>query len=133
MLRILTLDMPDNAIACAGAYLEKEQATDENASVYIQCVVQFIKQKDVTGYTYGLVALAYHPDYPNNTVYKIGDILVAINGAPCRVVSDIQAHLKDSENIATILRFNEDGTYTVFDSPVETDQNKVLFYNLSEE
>ncbi len=132
MLRFLNLSLYEDAIKCAQAYQLKVSATDDNAAVYMPVVIQYIKKIGSTGIDYGLIVLGYEPGKPHNELYKIGDIIVGLNGQPCRNFSDYEKLSKESGNVVTLMRLNEQGDFDLGDYNVPTGQGRVLLYNLTE-
>lgn len=133
MLRFLKLSLYDDAIKCAQAYQQKVRDADSNADVYMPIVINFIQQIGNTGLDYGLVVLGFEPGKPDHALYKIGDIIVAMNGNPCRTVEEMESFMKETGNVVSILRPDEQGNMALGDYNMPTGQCRVLFYNLSEE
>ena len=133
MLRFLTLSMYDDALKCAQAYQLKVNATDPNAAVYMPVVIQFIQSFVQTGINYGMIVMDYEPGKPHNSLYKVGDIIVGLNGQPCRTCADYNKLIKKGvSNTVSIMRRNEQGKLVVGNYQLQSGQNRVLLGDLTE-
>ncbi len=132
MLRFMSLALYEDAKECAQAYYQKVRGDDENADIYMPVVNKFIDQIGDTGIDYGLIVLGYEPGKPPHELYKIGDIIVAVNGQPCYSIEGMQASKKDSGNVVTLLRIDDKGNLTLGDYNLPTGQPMLLFQYLNE-
>lgn len=128
MLRFLTLDMSDEAVSCAQAYLVKARNSKEEpyvgAATYIPIVIQYIKQISQTGVDFGVMVVGMDAKKQEETVYQIGDVIIAINDSPCRTYKDIEklTH-EEGENKVSIMRLN---AQQQFEYPVYNIEGKVI-------
>lgn len=84
MLRFLNVRLYDEAIACIDVYREKMRGEDEYVEDYCAAVVRFIRNISKTGIDYGVMVVGYDPDNPrHHEQYKVGDVIIAVDGAPC--------------------------------------------------
>jgi S1-C subfamily serine protease len=110
--------------------------TDEIASVYVPAAINFVRQIGKTGIDYGVIVAGYEPGKPAHDIYKIGDIIVAVNKTLCKNFDEFQkirADIpKDSGYTATILRQDGSGTLQMVDVDIPAGQPKVALLNLRE-
>ena len=75
----------------------------------------------------------YEPNKPHNPLYKVGDIIVGLNGQPCRTGADYQKLIKKGvSNTVSIMRLNRQGKLAFGDYQLPSGQNRVLLGDLSE-
>ena len=82
MLRFLNLGLYDEALSCLDVYREKVRGQDEYAQEYVPAVRRFIENISSTGIDYGLMVVAYEPGQTSHEQYRIGDVVIAVNGKP---------------------------------------------------
>lgn len=132
MLRFNSLALYDDAIKCAQAFQQKVRGNDEFADTYIPIVIKFFEQIKETGIDYGVIVVGYGQDGLPHEFYKIGDIIVAMNGVPCRTVEDISDNRKESGNVVTLLRLDDQGDLKLGDYNLPSGKSELLLNNLSE-
>lgn len=127
--------MYDDAIHAFRFYLNKCKETDMEASVYVAAAINFVKSIDKTGIDYGVLVIGYEPDKPHHPVYKVGDIIVAINKTPCHKLDEysrIVASLPAEQSFtATILRPDDDGQLRTIDAEVPRGVSRVAIQDLN--
>lgn len=106
MLRFMNLGLYDEAITCIDAYREKVRTDDEYAESYCAAATLFIRNISRTGIDYGLIVVGYEPDKPQNEQYKIGDVIISINGTPCHnfeEYSSIENNIPPDESYTVVV------------------------------
>lgn len=135
-LRFLTVKMYEDAISALQFYLLQVKDTDKDAPVYVPAAINFIKSISSTGIDYGVLVAAYEPGKPQHSVYKIGDIIVAINKMPCKNTNDFKKIRggipSDSSYKASILRPDEKGILKIIDLEIPEGQPKIAIMSLKE-
>ncbi len=114
MRRFLTLGLYDEAVKCLDYYREAVAGSDEYAQEYCSAMVRFIDNIPETGINYGLVVAGYEQGVPRNEQYRIGDIIISVNGTPCHdysEYSDLRDQISEDENYnVVVLRADTDGS-----------------------
>jgi hypothetical protein len=135
-LRFLRIRMYDESVNVFQFYLNKVKDTDTEARVYVPAAINFVRSIGKTGIDYGVLVVGYEPGKPRHPVYKVGDIVIAINKTVCRDFADYDRAIKsipvDSNFGATILRPDETGTLRMIDVELQRSGTKVAFMNLKE-
>lgn len=135
-LKFLSVNMYDEAINAFQFHMMQLKDTDENVQVYVPATIKFVRQIADTGINYGIIAVGYEPDKPHHEIYKIGDIIVAVNNAPCKNVDEfnaLRAKIPSGEAYtATLLRADENGKLQLTDVSIPDGQSKVAFLDLTE-
>ena len=136
-LRFLTVHMYEDAIDAFQFHLMQVKDTDENAQTYVAAAISFVNQMGTTGIDYGVLVVGYEPGKAPHTIYKIGDIIVAVNDTPCRNFEEFDKLRKEvpkgSDYTATILRADEKGTLVLTNVVVPDGQPKIALLDMTEE
>jgi hypothetical protein len=135
-LRFLSLKMYDEAVNVFQFYMNQVKDTDPDAPVYVPAAINFTGSIGKTGIDYGILVTGYEPGKPSHPVYKVGDIVIAINKTICRYFADykkISDTIPEGSNYGvTILRPDESGALRMIDVKVQKGGTKVAFMNLKE-
>lgn len=131
MLRFMSLQMPEDALACLSMYGDKVAESDANASAYIPAAESFVKNADRSGIDYGLLVMGYEPGKTSHEIYEIGDIILAHNGNRCLNVDSFMEFSVDAGDQITVLRYENDQP-VISIKTVVPDQSKVLLGSLTE-
>ena len=114
MMRFITLGMYDEAADCVHMLREKTRDTDPWAEEYTAAMINFLNNVAETGIDYGLMVVGYDPSGPEHEQYKIGDVIISINGGICRNYEEYQAcreQIPEGEGYqAVVLRSKDDGS-----------------------
>lgn len=136
-LRFLKVYMVDDAISAFQFYLNKVKNTDPEAAIYVPAAIHFVRSMSKTGINYGMLVVGYEPGKPKHPVFRVGDILIAVNEAVCRNFGDYEKITKSIPANApyqvTILRPDESGALRMIDAEIPRGVTKVAFMNLMEE
>lgn len=130
LLRFNTLKMYGMCIECLEMYHKKD--TSEEADVFVPVAEEFFRQIGGIGIDYGCLVGGYEPDKPHNSFYRLGDILIEMNGRQIKTAEDTQAaKIKGQSSKVKVLRFNGTGFDTV-EGEIPVGDSLVLLYDLSE-
>jgi hypothetical protein len=125
----------DIALECLDAYEKKAGVQEMDFATYVPSVRELIKQMNELDIRYGLVVTGYEPPATSHAVYRIGDIVVAMNDQPCFEFADINKYKNDDEaatNVVTILRQDEEGKFSAEKFELPKNQPRVGFLAISE-
>ena len=118
----------DRAKICLNAY----EAASEGEEALISAVRAFLSYAPDAGLNYGVLISACTDSEEANSVYEIGDIVIALNGQPCRTVDDFLAFVNSLTEetgyvyTATVLRNDGQGGMNV----LELDANLEVSINI---
>ncbi|HJA70485.1 MAG TPA: TIR domain-containing protein [Candidatus Lachnoclostridium stercoravium] len=114
MLRFMNLGLYDDAVTCLDMYREKVRGEDEYAEEYTAAAARLIRNISQTGIDYGMIIVGYEPGVSSHSQYKIGDVIISVEGTPCHdyeEYSQIMESIPDGEDFSvTVLRAKEDGS-----------------------
>ena len=114
MMRFITLGMYDEAADCVHMLREKTRDTDPWAEEYTAAMINLLNNVAETGIDYGLMVVGYDPSGSEHEQYKIGDVIISINGGICRNYEEYQAcreQIPEGEGYqAVVLRSKDDGS-----------------------
>ena len=114
MLRFLSLKLYDEAVSCVEAYEEEVKDQDPYAQEYCPAAIAFIRNIENTGIDYGLIVNGYEPGVSEHPRYRIGDVIISVNGSPChnyQEYSKIKETIPEEEDFrAEVLRASGDGS-----------------------
>lgn len=132
MLRFINLQLYDDAVKCAQMYQQKVQGDSPEAKEYVPAAIRFIDQISSTGVDYGVLVCGYEPG-KEHAVYKIGDIIVAINDLMCLNYDKFAELFPAGEEYkATILRPDSEGRLIFQEETVPSGQPGVFLMDLTE-
>lgn len=132
MLRFLTLRLNDEAIKCVQMYQQKVRSTDKYADTYVPIVINFINNIKNTGIDYGVMVVGFEPNKTQHEIYKIGDIITAVNDKQCLNYTSYSGFKVSAGDVITLLRVNSDGKLEYVKVTAVQNQSKVLLLNLTE-
>lgn len=107
MIRLRNAMLYTEAVECLELYAALKEESDPLVYAYLVSVVAQISQIPDTGIDYGAVVVAY--TYPDHPVLQIGDIVIAVNGEPCRTGDDfvrMRSALTGTDYTVTVMRWN---------------------------
>ncbi len=133
-LRYLTVRMHDEAKDAFQFYMQQMKDRDIYAATYVPAVIRFIDQMGQTGIDYGIVVSGYEPGKPQHAVYRPGDIIVAVNGVPCRRFDDFERLRKEAgtNHVVTLLRADASGTLRTEEVTIPENQPMIALMELTE-
>ncbi|HBE77517.1 MAG TPA: hypothetical protein DDW65_07000 [Firmicutes bacterium] len=136
-LRFLRVRMYDDAVNAFQFYLNKVKDSDAEAPVYVPAAIDFVRSIGKTGIDYGVLVVGYEPGKPHHPVYKVGDIVVAINKTLCHNFTDynniIGSLPAGVSYTATLLRPDEKtGRLQMIDAEIPRSVGKVALMDLKE-
>ena len=129
------MDERDFALECLDALEALPGMEDDaDAAVYFPALRRFIQSVDETGIDYGVMVMGWvDPEQPH-PLYQIGDVIIAVNGMPCRTVEEFTA-ARDAVTAesysVTILRPDESGALAQTTLDISTDMPKVYIQSLT--
>lgn len=132
MLRFLNLGLSDDAIKCVQMYHQKVRAEDKYADTYVPAVIEFIKNIKNTGINYGVIVIGYEPNKTQHEIYKIGDIIIAVNGKQCLNYTSYAGFKISEGDEITLLRRDSQGKLATVNVVAVKNQSKVLLMELTE-
>lgn len=138
MLRFMSLSLYDEAIECIEVYREKVRGEDEYAEVYCAAAVCFIRNISKTGINYGVMVVGYDPEQPFHEQYKVGDVIISINGSPCHnyeEYSQFRMDIGENQNFSVVVLREDDenaGKLKQMKLDIPADAPKVKLINMSE-
>ena len=91
-----------------------EEGQDPYAQEYCPAAIAFIRNIENTGIDYGLIVNGYEPGVSEHPRYRIGDVIISVNGSPChnyQEYSKIKETIPEEEDFrAEVLRASGDGS-----------------------
>ena len=125
----------DMALACLDALEALPGMEDDaDAAVYFPAVRRFIQSIAETGIDYGVMVMGwFDPEQPNE-LYEIGDVIVAVDGAPCRTAEEFsaaKAAVAGDSFAVTILRPDSAGALALMTLDMPVDAPKVYVQSLT--
>lgn len=133
-LRFLRLGMRDEARETFSFFLDQMREEDEYAADYVSAAIRFVDQMDRVQARSGVLVAGYEPGKPHHEVFRPGDILIAVNGAPCRRYDEFEA-LSNQAGFpyqVTLLRPDETGLLQRMEVEIPEGQPRVALMELSE-
>lgn len=96
----------DYALECVDV-LDELMAGDGDAAEYLPALRRFIGSVGSTGVDYGAMVMAWYDPAQPSEIFRIGDVIIAVNGEPCRSVreyTDLRDALDSDTFTVTVLR-----------------------------
>ena len=123
----------DYALECVDA-LDTLMAGDADAAEYLPALRRFIGSVGETGVNYGAMVMAWEdPEHPNE-VFQIGDVVIAVNGEPCRnyqEYNDLKQALDGDTFTVTVLRDDGRGGLAPVDLALDKDMPRVYLNDMT--
>lgn len=126
----------DGALECAEALGQLVDQSDPGTQAYLSALRVFLTGiAPVAGIDHGVMVVGWaDPDEPSE-LYRIGDIIVLFNGAPCHTYEEYRAAkeaLTGSEYTVHIIRLNESGVPELVELNLDTGMPPVYLRTLSD-
>ena len=133
-LRFLRVSMPEEAMAAFAFHREQMLGKDAFVSDYVAAAIRFVAQQAQTGVISGVLVSGYEPGKPIHTVFRPGDIIIAVDGAPCRGYDEFEALRTHAgaEYQVTVLRADDTGMLKREELVIPEGQPRVALMELSE-
>jgi hypothetical protein len=126
-LRFMSLKMPDEAKNCISV-LRRKGATDFPSAALDAAEAFFFSKVDLP-FKEGLLVCMLEPPATSHAIYKIGDIITAVDGIACKKFEDYRAKAGRSYEI---YRRNDDGTFQKHVFTMPENQPRAALVNLKE-
>lgn len=127
-LRFMSLKMPDEAKNCISV-LRRKGAADFPSAALDAAEAFFFSKVDMP-FKEGLLVCMFEPPATTHAIYKIGDIITAIDGTPCKKFDDYRAKAGKSY---TIYRRDANGVFKQMVLTMPEGQPRVALVNIKEE
>lgn len=123
----------DYALECVDM-LEILMEGDPDAALYLPALRLFLNSVDQTGIAYGAMVMAWvDPETPNE-MYRIGDVIVALNGEACRDIqeyADRKAAVTEDTFAVTVLRAGGAGRLETVELEMTSEMPQVYLMNMT--
>ena len=126
-LRFISLKMPDEAKKCIDVL--RRRKTKEFPSAALDAAEAVFFCKGDLPFNDGLLVCMFEPPATSHAIYKIGDIVTAVDGVSCRKFEDYRAKAGRSYEI---YRRNDDGTFQKHVFTMPENQPRTALVNLKE-
>ena len=127
-LRFMSLKMPDEVKNCISV-LRRKGAADFPSAALDAAEAFFFSKVDLP-FKEGLLVCMFEPPATSHAIYKIGDIITAIDGTPCKKFEDYRAKTGKSY---TIYRRDANGIFKQMVLTMPEGQPRVALVNIKEE
>lgn len=136
LARLVGAGYYNGAQECLVALEELADPADQNAQAYLPALRLFVTAiAPLSDIDYGVMVVGWaDPDTPNN-VYKIGDIIVSVNGQVCRTYeeySTLKAALTKDAFKVIVIRLDNEGKLGTTVLDLNTDMPPVYLRTLSD-
>lgn len=125
---LMQFQLYDWAEPCVDALEALGENGDPYAREYLPTLRAFVRSVDFGLLDYGAMVVAWEDPDNRNEVFQIGDIIVEINGAPCRSPDEyfaVKESLSGPDYTVGVLRLNGAGKLEQIDLELTTDMPRV--------
>jgi hypothetical protein len=127
-LRFMKVNMPDEAKRCVDMMRKRNAAEFPPAALDTAEAVFF--SNGSLPFTNGLIVCSYMPPATSHAIYKIGDVITAMDGRECRRFEDYRGK---TGSRYTIYRRSADGKFEKIEATMPDNQPRVAVANLTED
>ena len=127
-LRFMSLKMPEDAKLCIDEL--RRRHSPEFPTVALDVAEAIFLSKDPLPFVGGVLVCSYEPPATSHAIYKVGDVIVEVNGKPCRRYEDYR---DKAGNTYTVYRRNAKGRFEKLTKVMPEKQPRVALVNLMEE
>ena len=127
-LRFMVLKMPEESKKCIDVLRRKNVADFPPAALDVAETILFSKTEELP-FEAGLLVCMFEPPATSHAIYKIGDVITAVDGVPCREFKDYRAKAGQTY---TIYRRESNGSFKRIVQKMPEGQPRVAIVNLIE-
>lgn len=134
MLSFLSIGLYDGAASCVDAIWLLERENDKYAKEYIPVLYRFIEDMGQGGIGYGVMVVGYYEPDGINEMFRLGDIVIAVEGEPCRNADeyiDRKETLAGNDFTVTVLRADKEGGWERITLELAKDMPRVAIRSLA--
>ena len=106
MGRNLSLGFFDQAVECLELFGKRDTV---NGSVYVPILTKYIRYVESGHEPYGVAVLGYNPDGPAHPFYRIGDIILSVDGNKVMDTDNLSSDNPDA--VIKVLRYEPSGGF----------------------
>lgn len=127
-LRFRTMNMPEDVKRCIEVL--RIRNTSEFPAGALDVAEAIFFSNEELPFNGGVLVCSYEPPATSHAIYKIGDVITEVNGAPCMRYKDYQGK---AGNVYTIYRRNAKGGFDKLTGTLPEGQPRVALVNLTED
>lgn len=126
MMNLLSIECYNDARDCIEMY--RKVADDPDADAYLKSLNRFIDHMEKEGVMYGVIVQGYYEPDGINEKFKIGDIIVSLNGEQIRTFEEYdekKSQLNSDKYELGVLRLNANGEFEAVTLEMKEDMPRV--------